>query len=125
MNGMLNRPGRGLLVVVSAVAVACAPQPDVAADLVLRNGKVVTVDEANPEGTAIAMAGDTILAVGSDEEIAAFIGGNTQVIDLDGRLAIPGLIESHGHFLGVGDAQMQLDLIVGGTTAKQNAAPPR
>ena len=68
MNGMLNRPGRGLLVVVSAVAVACAPQPDVAADLVLRNGKVVTVDEANPEGTAIAMAGDTILAVGSDEE---------------------------------------------------------
>jgi predicted amidohydrolase YtcJ len=87
------------------------PEPDVAADLVLRNGKVVTVDEANPEGTAIAMAGDTILAVGSDEAIATFIGSSTEVINLAGQLAIPGLIEGHGHFLGVGDAKMQLDLM--------------
>ncbi|UCF20911.1 MAG: amidohydrolase, partial [Gemmatimonadota bacterium] len=63
------------------------------------------------DGEAIAVAGDTILAVGSDSAIAQYIGPQTEVIDLEGRLAIPGFIESHGHFLGVGDAKMQLDLM--------------
>ncbi len=111
MNNMRARSGLGSLLGLAVLVAGCTSEPDVPAALVLRNGKVVTVDEANPEGTAIAMAGDTILAVGSDEEIAAFIGSNTEVIDLDGQLAVPGLIESHGHFLGVGDAKMQLDLM--------------
>jgi predicted amidohydrolase YtcJ len=104
---------RGTVVVglVSLAGGGCAPEPDVAADLVLRNGNVVTVDAATPNGTAIAMAGDTIVAVGSDEEIAAYVGSGTEIIDLEGQLAIPGFIDSHGHFLGVGDAQMQLDLM--------------
>ncbi|UCF19156.1 MAG: amidohydrolase family protein, partial [Gemmatimonadota bacterium] len=89
----------------------CAAEAPVAADLVLRNGVVVTVDDAIPDGEAIAVAGDTILAVGSDSAIAQYIGPQTEVIDLEGRLAIPGFIESHGHFLGVGDAKMQLDLM--------------
>ncbi|MGD8869531.1 MAG: amidohydrolase family protein, partial [Gemmatimonadales bacterium] len=89
----------------------CAGQPEVAADLVLRNGKVVTVDEAVPDGEAIAMRGDTILAVGSDDEISRYIGADTEVIDLDGRLAVPGLIDSHAHFMGIGAAKMQLDLM--------------
>jgi len=72
---------------------------------------VVTVDDNVPDGEAIAMRGDTIIAVGSDREIGAFIGRETEVIDLDGMLAVPGLIESHGHFLGVGDANMQLNLM--------------
>ena len=94
-----------------AVMVNCAGGQEVAADLVLRNGKVVTVDDAVPDGQAIAILGDTILAVGSDEEIARYTGPETEVIDLEGRLAVPGFIESHGHFLGVGDAKMQLDLM--------------
>jgi predicted amidohydrolase YtcJ len=89
----------------------CAGEPEVAADLVLRNGKVVTVDEAVPDGEAIAILDDTILAVGSDSAISAYIGSGTEVIDLEGQLAIPGFIDSHGHFLGVGDAKMQLDLM--------------
>ncbi|UCC75049.1 MAG: amidohydrolase [Gemmatimonadota bacterium] len=93
-----------------ALTVGCAGEPDVA-DLVLRGGKVVTVDEANPEGEAIAVRGDRILAVGSDSAISEYIGSETEVIDLDGQLAVPGLIDSHGHFLGVGDAKMQLDLM--------------
>jgi predicted amidohydrolase YtcJ len=100
-----------LLPLWSVVALACAAEPEIAADLVLRGGKVVTVDDDVPEGEAIAMKGDTILAVGSDRDIRAFIGRETEVIDLDGMLAIPGLIESHGHFLGVGDANMQLNLM--------------
>jgi predicted amidohydrolase YtcJ len=100
-----------LLVGALAAAIGCAGEPDVAADLVLRNGKVVTVDEAVPDGEAIALHGDTILAVGSDARVSRYIGDDTEVIDLNGQLAIPGFIDSHGHFLGVGDAKMQLDLM--------------
>ncbi|MGH7462192.1 MAG: amidohydrolase, partial [Longimicrobiales bacterium] len=85
------------------------------ATLVLRNGKVVTVDSAKPEAQAIAMRGSTIVAVGSNEEIDRLVGDSTEVIDLNGRLAIPGFIESHGHYMGLGRARMILDL----TTAKR------
>ena len=80
------------------------------ADLVLRNGKVVTVDEALPEAQAVAVKDGRILAVGSDSDIAGHIAEATQVIDLEGRLAIPGFIEGHGHFMGLGNAKMILDL---------------
>lgn len=110
------RPSRRWLAATLLIAgfgwlTSCAGQPEVTADLVLRNGKVVTVDEAIPEGQAIAIHGDTIVAVGSDEEISRYVGDATEVIDLNGQLAIPGFIDSHGHFLGVGDAKMQLDLM--------------
>ena len=82
-----------------------------AADLVLKNGKIVTVDEARPEAEAMAIAGNRILAVGSDAEIERYVGAGTEVIDLGGRLATPGFIEAHAHFLGVGQAQLQLDLM--------------
>ncbi|NIM51079.1 MAG: amidohydrolase family protein [Gemmatimonadales bacterium] len=85
--------------------------PQVPADLVLRGGKVVTVDDAMPEAEAIAVKGDTILAVGTNDDINAFIGAETAVIELRGKLAIPGFIESHGHFMGIGRAKMQLDLM--------------
>ncbi len=81
------------------------------ADLVLRNGTVATVDDELGEVEALAVAGDTILAVGSTDEIDAHIGGDTRVIDLDGRLAVPGFIEGHGHFMGMGETQMQLGLL--------------
>ena len=81
------------------------------ADLVLRNGTIVTVDEALGEVQAIAIRGDRILDVGSNEQIAAFIGESTSVVDLHGKLAIPGFIEGHGHFISLGHAKMNLDLM--------------
>lgn len=83
---------------------------DDAADLILTNGKIVTVDDENPEVEAIAVRGDTILALGSMADVEALGGPNTQVIDLGGQLAIPGFIEGHAHFLGLGNAQMILGL---------------
>lgn len=80
------------------------------ADLVLRNGRVVTVDPARPEAQAVAIRADRIAAVGTNEEIARFIGPRTEVIDLGGKLAIPGFVEAHGHFLGLGHAKTILDL---------------
>jgi predicted amidohydrolase YtcJ len=81
------------------------------ADLVLTNGRIVTVDEGRPEAEAMAVSKDRIQALGTAAEIKPLIGPNTQVIDLQGRLAIPGFIESHGHFTGVGGAQLQLNLM--------------
>ena len=104
-----------ILLAMFSLTVGCAPSDSSGtADLVLRGGKIVTVDANYPEAEAIAVKGDTILAVGSNEEIDAFIGSATNVIDLDGKLAIPGFIEGHGHYLGLGRAKMILDL----TTAK-------
>ena len=80
------------------------------AELVLRNGKVVTVDPARPEAQAVAVRGGRILAVGSDTEIQRHIGAGTRVIDLEGRLAIPGFVEGHGHFMSLGRAKTILDL---------------
>jgi predicted amidohydrolase YtcJ len=68
------------------------------------------VDGNDTEGEAMAILGDRILEVGSIEDIAEYIGDSTKVLQLEGRLAIPGFIEGHGHFFGVGDAAMQLDL---------------
>jgi predicted amidohydrolase YtcJ len=111
MLGLRRRALVGVLVGGAlALATGCAREPQVA-DLVLRGGKVVTVDEAVPDGEAIAVRGDRILAVGSDSAIAEYIGPETEVIDLGGQLAVPGLIDSHAHFLSVGDAKMQLDLM--------------
>jgi len=82
-----------------------------AADLVLKNGKIVTLDPERPEVSALSAEGGRITKLGSDEEIEAEIGPETVVIDLAGRLAIPGFIESHAHFLGIGDAKLQLELM--------------
>src|ERR1051326_854737 len=59
----------------------------------------------------MAVSGDRIEALGSVDDIKRLIGPATRVIDLNGQLAIPGFIESHGHFTGVGGAQLQLNLM--------------
>ncbi len=81
------------------------------ADLVLMNGKIVTVDDAIPEAQALAVSGDRIVAVGSNEEIKPYITQKTEVIDLKGKLAIPGFIDAHGHFTGLGRSKMVLNFM--------------
>lgn len=80
------------------------------ADMVLINGKIITVDESMPEAEAIAIKADTILAVGSKSEIENYISEETQVIDLKGNVAYPGFIDSHAHFLSLGKAKTRLEL---------------
>jgi len=80
------------------------------ADLVLLHGKVHTLDPARPLAQALAAKGERIVAVGSDAEIEAYRGPATRVIDLDGRLAVPGLIEGHGHFMSFGESLTELEL---------------
>jgi predicted amidohydrolase YtcJ len=98
-----------LFVLTRAPEARQQPAP-VAADLVLTNARVVTVDDSVPQAEAVAVGGDRIVALGSSAELRRYVGAATRVIDLNGQLVIPGFFESHGHFTGVGEAQLQLNL---------------
>lgn len=95
---------------VFATLFAILQLPAQAPDLVLHSGKIVTVDERLGTVQALAARGGRILRVGSNAEIRRLAGEGTTVIDLKGRLAVPGFIEGHAHFTGVGNATMILDL---------------
>ena len=90
-------------------SIACRGS-DGPADLVLRNGRIVTMDDQWPQVSALAVKGDRITAVGSDGEMRRYTGKKTKVIDLKGMLAIPGFIEGHGHFYSLGASLMELEL---------------
>ena len=80
------------------------------ADLVLRNGRIITMDNRWPQVSALAVKGDRISAIGSDRDMLRYTGMETQVIDLKGMLTIPGFIEGHGHFYSLGASLMELEL---------------
>lgn len=69
------------------------------ADKIIINAVIWTGDQSNPSAEAMAISGDSILAVGSNAEIEKYKGPNTEVIDLNGAFVTPGFIDSHVHFL--------------------------
>jgi len=70
------------------------------ADLILHNGQIVTVDRAFSTHSALAISGGRVLQVGTDAAVLALKGPATEVIDLKGRMVLPGLIDSHTHPTG-------------------------
>src|SRR5437660_8079135 len=89
-----------VLVMVSAASLMRAQQT--APDLILSNGKIITVDERFTIAQAVAIAGDRIVAVGSNQDVGRMAGPNTRRIDLRGRAVTPGLIDNHMHLLRAG-----------------------
>ena len=83
----VRRLGAGLAILLGGALVAVSAEKP--AELILRNGKVVTMDAARPEATAIAISGDRVVAVGTDAEIDRLRGEATRVIDLGGKTASP------------------------------------
>jgi len=112
---MFNRLSSKFFFLILSIFIICLSitglQKSKKADLVLMNGKIVTVDEAKPEVQALAVSGDRIIAVGSNEEIKPYITQKTEVINLEGKLAIPGFIDGHGHFTGLGRSKMVLNFM--------------
>ncbi len=96
------------LVAGAILLAACADAPGV--DLVLRGGIVATVDVDDSMAEAVAIDDGWIVAVGSNEDVDGLIGAGTEVIELDGRLAAPGFIEGHGHYMSLGNSKTILDL---------------
>jgi predicted amidohydrolase YtcJ len=96
---------------VSCVAlVGCQSQRSTSADMVLRNGYVYTVDGKDSVQQAVAVTGGKIVYVGSDEGAASYIGAQTQLIDLAGRMLMPGFIDAHMHPGDGGRAMTLCDL---------------
>ena len=97
---------RSVLIAVLASAALAAQRPILprapAPDLVLFNGKVITVDRSFSVHEAVAIIGDRIMAVGSDDQMKTVAGPATRMIDLKGRAVIPGLMDNHLHGAGGG-----------------------
>ncbi|HEV2489995.1 MAG TPA: amidohydrolase [Candidatus Acidoferrales bacterium] len=86
-----------------------AAKADAPADLVLTNGEIYTVDSAQPRAQAVAIRGEQILAVGSNEDVKKWIGTKTRVIDLRGRFAMPGFNDAHTHLASGGMAKLTVN----------------
>ena len=99
------------------MAGAAAVRQTAPADLVLTNGTIITVDARDSVAQALAVTGGRIVFVGSSDGVKRFVGERTEVIDLRGRTATPGLIDTHVHFsesadaLDLGDARNMDDVI--------------
>ena len=107
------------LATVAAAAVIARAQAQ-PAEIILSNGKVVTVDDRFSIASAVAIRGERIVAVGSDRDVAAFAGPATRRIDLGGRTVIPGLIDNHMHLLRAGTTwqfEVRLDGVESRTVA--------
>lgn len=90
---------------------ACTTNQDnIKADMILINGKIWTVDPQQPSTQAVAVSNSRILAVGSNKDINKHRGPDTQVLDLKGKLVLPGFHDNHTHFVSAGFNLMSIDL---------------
>src|SRR6188474_1137842 len=100
--------GAAIALFIAAAAIVRAQQPFDAArdrpavDLILTNGKIITVDEKFTIAQALAVGGNRIVAVGTNQQIAQMATTATRRIDLRGRAVVPGLIDNHMHLLRAG-----------------------
>ena len=99
---------RGFMKTIAGIALAaamlyglagCQPAAESTADVVLVGGTVYTVDSEWQITSAVAIKGNAIIAVGSDAEIEAYVGPETETIDLEGKTVLPGLIDAHAHLM--------------------------
>jgi predicted amidohydrolase YtcJ len=105
-------------VALAVCLAACAPALAAAvrtADLVLQGGVIVTLDDSRPRATAVAVKDGRIVAVGDAADVKPLVGAGTRVIDLAGRVVVPGLTDAHVHVEGLGTALERLDLVGAGS----------
>jgi len=97
------------LSLLSLLLISCSDK-NPSADLIIRGGKIYTVDDNNPTVEAVVVKGDKILFAGTEKDAEKFKNEKTQVIDLQGKTMTPGLIEGHGHLFGLGFNELTLNL---------------
>jgi predicted amidohydrolase YtcJ len=100
-----------ILLMVTTLGLLAAGQPATqTADTVFKNGQFYTVNERQPRAEAIAVKGDQIIFVGSNQDVKRYEGRSTRVVDLHGATVVPGMTDSHYHLIGVGQREMTLNL---------------
>jgi len=108
MKTAMLRAGKFATLLVLFTLRSAAGQSKPAADLIIRNAKVWTVDKDHPTAQAVAVLGDRIVAVGSNADVEAWRGARTRTIDASGKLLLPGFNDSHVHFV---DGGLSLDSV--------------
>ena len=103
--------------ITATSGIVVAQQATVAADLVVRNGRIYTADGARPIVAAIAIRDGRVIFVGDEAGARALTGAGTQVLDIGGRTVIPGMTDAHAHVAGLGESLRNVDLV--GTTSYQ------
>jgi predicted amidohydrolase YtcJ len=91
-----------LLTIIIVVVLSTIVAAEEMADLVIRNAKIITVDDSNTIAQAVAVKDSLILKVGTNKEIQAFINASTEVYNLDGLTVTPGIIDAHSHLMFYG-----------------------
>jgi predicted amidohydrolase YtcJ len=109
IRGRCRRVSSALVLLGSLLVVGATPAAAQPADRIFINGKIWTADAGRPAVEALAVRGDRILAVGSTDAIRALAGPDTAVVDLKGRLMVPGFQDSHLHFPGPSVNSVRLD----------------
>ena len=102
-------PYLAAMLFAAVVLTGCTSDPS--ADLIIHNAAIYTVDADRPMAEAVAIAGGRIVAIGSDEVVMALQGDHTELIDAGGNFTMPGFIEGHGHFSGLGSSLQNLNFL--------------
>src|SRR3954470_20895625 len=97
-----------LALVVASQLGAQASRP---ADLIVTNARIYTVDDSRPVVSALAVRDGRIAFAGSVREAMSLKGTATKVVDLNGRTIIPGMVDAHGHLLGLGQSLRTVNLV--------------
>ena len=101
-----------LLSTAALLAAPAAPAPTApAADLLVTNARIYTVDSVRPTAAAMAVRAGRVVWVGDSAGAAAYRGAGTRVVDLAGRTVIPGMIDAHAHLFNLGESLRSVDLV--------------
>ena len=100
-----------LLFIAFLFVSSCSNNNQESATIIIHGGNIYTVDESQPTVEAVAIKDNKILFAGSFDEAESYKGDQTETIDLKGKTMTPGLIEGHGHFMGLGYNELNLDLM--------------
>lgn len=107
----ISRISKITILAAGLIFLGCNNSGESTADLVLTNGKIVTMDSAQTTASALAVKDNIIIDLGSDEQINEYIGSQTEVLDLEGSPALPGFIDNHTHFERAGELLLGINLL--------------
>lgn len=104
-NGLLVITSVVLLVLLASILYLASQgfwneTTDSSPDIIIHNGKIITMEQSPAQVEALAIKGEYIVAVGNENDVLALAGPNTQLIDLEGRTLLPGFIDAHAHHIG-------------------------
>jgi len=99
-----------VLTLAVLIITSCNGAAQETGDLIIKGGNIYTVNDSLPIVESVVIKGNKIIFTGDEEDAVKLRGKKTKIIDLEGKIMIPGFIDSHGHFLGMGNSKLILDL---------------